>query len=162
MFVYAMANLGFFLFACETMIFSLIAEPPEFYCRDQTFLDSSNLQNINSTFGKDVCEYTISETNTSKFCRNFEYPGGKDATLNSGVSSFNERRRSVLVLDKRRIPETRKMEIEYRNGFRFEISKTLCFSVFFCFRLETFSAFRFRRGNIFKNHDFNFKNFSST
>uniref|UniRef100_A0A914YSV7 Uncharacterized protein n=1 Tax=Panagrolaimus superbus TaxID=310955 RepID=A0A914YSV7_9BILA len=46
MFVYAMANLGFFLFACETMIFSLISEP-EFECRDPELLSqTSETQNM--------------------------------------------------------------------------------------------------------------------
>uniref|UniRef100_A0A7E4ZXI3 MFS domain-containing protein n=1 Tax=Panagrellus redivivus TaxID=6233 RepID=A0A7E4ZXI3_PANRE len=75
MFVYAMANIGLFLFVCETMIISLISESPDFECIDDAF--------VNSTTALNVCEYTSPLTKTTTQCSKFRYPNGKQQFLTS-------------------------------------------------------------------------------
>ena len=77
MFVYAMANLGFFFFACETMIFSLVKKEPEFICTDP--------ENLNWTMNQ--CEYTAPESNSTVKCSSFLYTEGKHTFLNSEVGN---------------------------------------------------------------------------
>ena len=75
MLVYAMANAGYFLYASESMIFSLIMEEPEFVCNKP--------EGLNMTL--DQCEYFDSEKNYTTKCSGFSYTEGKYAYMTSEV-----------------------------------------------------------------------------
>lgn len=77
MFVYVMANIGFFLYAGESMIISLIMQDPEFICTDPEAVA------LNETLG--VCEYFSTSANVTVKCSNFEYLKGKHEYFTSEV-----------------------------------------------------------------------------
>ena len=77
--IYAVINIGCFLYASQTRIFFLIMEEPEFRCDIP--------KGFNTTF--DQCEYLDSQTNSTAKCSTFSYNMEKHIYLTSEVRFQN-------------------------------------------------------------------------
>ena len=75
MLMFAIANIGYFLYASEGRIFPLVMNKPEFVCNTP--------EGFNAT--SDQCEYFSSNINSTIKCSNFSYVEDKYAYLTSEV-----------------------------------------------------------------------------